>query len=198
MPTRDSPATQRRSPAVSRIEICASGFLGAMVPYGEDDAELYSTIAEAKSKRADYDVHIGLPLTIKLLEALSRYSAQPVRVEGIFDFDQRCWPQTTGGRPDICFPPRPMRVGRARVFLGDGTYEMMLSLALNGQDHEQRKWMQRIVPERRRVIDRKRRGGKSRCGQRKYGETPPPLPPTPQAPHGNTVSDTWTRRPSAS
>lgn len=93
-----------------------SGFLGRMVPYGEASAQLFSTREEAESGSSEHYVTLGVRMTIVTQEKLSRHSAQPVQVEGVFAFDPLCWPRPDQAEADYsCFPPRPMRVEHARL-----------------------------------------------------------------------------------
>ena len=101
--------------------VCVSGYLGRMVPYGEEDAELFSTREQAEAKRADYYLHIGLRLTLDLQPKLAAHGLESVVASGVFHVDPSCWPQTTSGKPATCFSLRPMRVSGARVILADGT-----------------------------------------------------------------------------
>lgn len=105
-----------------RRRICVAGFLGRMVPYGETSAELFATRQQAESIQADVYLELGVPLDLRRQEILSRYSGQPARVEGIFEFDARCWPNAGQTEPEYdCFPPRPMRVTRPELQFANGT-----------------------------------------------------------------------------
>jgi hypothetical protein len=96
--------------------VCVSGFLGRMVPYGEDRPDLYATPEEAQTRHAERYVTIGVPMTIASQEALSRRAVQPVRVEGVFEFDPRCWPPPGQSQAEYtCFPARPMRIANAEL-----------------------------------------------------------------------------------
>lgn len=102
--------------AYARRRVCVSGYLGRMVPYGEDSPKLYSTSEEAETTRSERYVTIGVPMTITSQEELSRHSVRPLRVQGVFEFDDRCWPQAGQTQADYtCFPSRPMRISNARV-----------------------------------------------------------------------------------
>ena len=104
----------------SNRRICVVGFLGRMVPFGEDSPKLFATAEEAETNSSEHYITIGVRMTIPSQEMLSRHSVQPLRVEGIFGYDPRCWPQ--GNQPVAeytCFPSRPMRLARAKItFLG--------------------------------------------------------------------------------
>lgn len=101
--------------------VCVSGFLGQMVPYGEDSAKLYATREEAAATHAEYYVALSLPWSIQMQEALSRHSLEPLQVEGVFEFDADCWPRAGQAQSDyICFPPRPLRIRHARLAFADG------------------------------------------------------------------------------
>jgi hypothetical protein len=102
--------------AYQRRRVCVSGFLGRMVPYGEDRPDLYSTREEAETRHSDRYVTIGVPMTISSQESLSRHSAQPLRVQGVFEYDARCWPRSGQGEAEYsCFPSRPMRIANAEL-----------------------------------------------------------------------------------
>lgn len=101
--------------------VCLSGFFGRMIPYGETSAELFATKEQAETIHADYYVELEVELDLRTQERLSHYSAQPVQVEGIFEFDAECWPQGENAEPDYtCFPPRPMRLSYPLLRFSDG------------------------------------------------------------------------------
>jgi hypothetical protein len=102
-------------------QVCVSGFLGQMVPYGEDQAELFATREQALSRRAPVYLHVGFRLTLKLQPLLAKHSGERAMAVGTFDFDRRCWPQTSEGQPATCFPRRPMSVHQGSIIFADGT-----------------------------------------------------------------------------
>lgn len=102
--------------AYQRRRICLVGFLGRMVAYGEDSPKLYATRDEAENTESERFVTIGIPMSVQIQERLSRHSVQPLRAEGVFEFDARCWPQAGGSQSDYtCSPSRPMRIAHARI-----------------------------------------------------------------------------------
>lgn len=92
--------------------VCVEGYLGQMVPYGEDSAELFETRAEAVSRHADRYITILVPMTADNQERLASVSLSRVRVEGVFEFNERCWPSRATGEPSRfrCAPARPMEL----------------------------------------------------------------------------------------
>lgn len=68
--------------------VCVSGFLGQMVPYGEEEAGLYGTRDQALSRRAPAYLHIGIRLTVDLQTQLARRSGEQAVAIGTFDFDR--------------------------------------------------------------------------------------------------------------
>ena len=101
--------------------VCVSGYFGQIVPHGEDEPRLYATREQAETRHADYYLQLGFPFTIPVQARIARYSGQPIRVDGVFEYDPRCWPPP--GHPEHafqCFPPRPMTVRHARVRFSDG------------------------------------------------------------------------------
>ena len=100
--------------------VCVSGLLGRMVPYGEDRPDLYATREEAETRHSQRYVTIGVPMTIASQEALSRHSVQSLRVQGVFEFDPRCWPAPGQSSAEYsCFPFRPMRIANAELTFCD-------------------------------------------------------------------------------
>jgi hypothetical protein len=101
--------------------VCLSGVLDRMVAYGEDSPKLYGTREDAESGSQQY-VTLGVRMTVETQERLARHSLEPLRAEGVFEFDSRCWPQGDGSPSDFtCFPERPMRIAQARLsFPGQG------------------------------------------------------------------------------
>lgn len=101
--------------------VCAAGFFGTMVPYGETTADLYRFESEAQSLHANVYLQLALPLNADLQERLSRYSVQWAIAEGVFEYDPRCWPAEGQQEPNYrCFPPRQMRLVGARLRFPDG------------------------------------------------------------------------------
>lgn len=99
--------------------ICVSGYLGHMVPYGEESADLFSSAEQAKSRQSDHYITLSLPLTMKAQEELASYSDRKLDAVGTFHFDRRCWPQSGEKESQYqCFPPRPMKLLNAIVALG--------------------------------------------------------------------------------
>jgi hypothetical protein len=91
--------------------ICVSGFLGRMVPYGEDSADLFATKEEASLRQSERYVTISLLLSLKAQEELAGYSGRLLVVVGTFKFDERCWPRKGEMESRFqCFPPRPMEL----------------------------------------------------------------------------------------
>jgi hypothetical protein len=108
-------------PFVGR-KVCLSGFLGRMVPYGEDSPKLYATPDEAEATKLERFATLGISLTIPVQERLSRYSAQPLRVEGVFVLEHPCLldPQLSPS-DSICSPPPSLRIAGARLIFADKT-----------------------------------------------------------------------------
>lgn len=94
------------------MRVCVEGYLGQMVPHGEDSLDLYRTDAEALDRFSQQFVSIGLPMTLALQERLASTGLRHAMVVGTFTFDERCWPDRESGRPTIyrCAPERPMRL----------------------------------------------------------------------------------------
>ncbi len=101
--------------------ICVEGYLGEMVPFGEDAVEIFATRRQAKEKRAEYYVHIGVRLTPELQPRFAARALERIQARGIFETDKVCWPESSGGRPYTCFPPRPMRLRKASIRFSDGS-----------------------------------------------------------------------------
>ncbi|HEX8669083.1 MAG TPA: hypothetical protein VF727_12020 [Allosphingosinicella sp.] len=120
-----SPSIQQLSIAPAEFagrRVCVSGFLARMPEYGESSAELYATEEEAKEASGSTYVTIGVPITIHSQQQLARHSARPIRVDGVFGYDEECWPRKGEKEPEYqCFPPRPMNIRNARILFSDGT-----------------------------------------------------------------------------
>ena len=98
--------------------LCLSGFLGRMVAYGEDSADLFATREEAKTRDSEHYVTISLPLTMKVQEELAKYSERKLDVAGIFQFDPKCWPKSGETESRFkCFPSRPMQLLKPEIAL---------------------------------------------------------------------------------
>jgi hypothetical protein len=112
-----------RSPENYRGQrVCTQGFLGRIVSAGEDSPKLYATREEAQRTFADAQIDLDIPFDLQTQERLSRFSTQPLRVEGTFDFDSQCWPRRGRNEPDYhCFPLYPMRMGDAHLIFNDGS-----------------------------------------------------------------------------
>jgi hypothetical protein len=102
--------------------ICASGFLGRMVTYGEDSPKLYATEAEAQATKLERFATLGVTFTIATQEHLSRYSGQAVRAEGILKLEFPCTAERHAERLDsVCSPPPSLRIAKAHLTFADGT-----------------------------------------------------------------------------
>lgn len=100
--------------------VCLSGYLGRIVPYGEDSPKLYATPDEAEATRLERFVTLGIPFTIPVQERLSRYSVQPVKVEGIVALEHPCLSEPAATPSDsLCSPPPSLRIARARLSFAD-------------------------------------------------------------------------------
>jgi hypothetical protein len=111
----------RNPPQFEGRRICVSGFLGRMVPFGEASPELFSTRAEAESTYSDRRIVLGLPFTLRVQERLSRYSLQPLQVEGVFQLESPCLPVAAPAqRNTVCDPPPEMRIAGARLTFAEG------------------------------------------------------------------------------
>ena len=100
--------------------LCVSGFLGRMVRYGEDSADLFETKEDAGPRHSEHYVTISLPLTIAAQEELSGYALRKLIVVGTFEFDARCWPKAKESKSRYqCFPSRPMQLLKPEIAFGD-------------------------------------------------------------------------------
>lgn len=96
--------------------VCVSGYLGHMIPYGEESADLFATAEDAKLRQSVRYVTLSVPLTIDAQEELARYSDTKLDAVGTFHFDERCWPQHGEKEASYqCFPPRPMKLLNAKI-----------------------------------------------------------------------------------
>lgn len=96
--------------------VCAHGFFGRIVPYGEAVLELYSSAADAEERRSDHYIDIEHAFTFMTQPALSRLSARPVVVSGTFSFRAICWTARAEDQPDAsCWRRWPMSIERARI-----------------------------------------------------------------------------------
>lgn len=107
--------------AHSGKRVCVEGFLGQMVPHGEETAELFATAAEAASRHSDHKLTLDVLLSPENQELLARHSGAHLRVMGTFEFNARCWPNARTGESSRfrCAPPRPMELANPTIALID-------------------------------------------------------------------------------
>jgi hypothetical protein len=101
--------------------ICASGYFGRMVAYGEDSPKLYATEAEAKATRLERYATIGIPFNIAVQEQLSKYSLKTVNVEGVLTLEFPCkYKVVRESSGSYCSPPPLLRIAKAHLTFADG------------------------------------------------------------------------------
>jgi hypothetical protein len=114
-------ALWRNPPEFENRRVCVSGFLGRLVPYGEATPEIFSTKEDAEPAFSDRRVVLGLPFTLEVQERLSRYSVQPLRVEGVFQLESPCVPAKNKFSQDtVCESAPEMRISGARLTFMSG------------------------------------------------------------------------------
>jgi hypothetical protein len=98
--------------------VCLSGFLGRMVPYGEDSPDLFATKQAAADRHSVQYLKLGIRMSMPVQEKLASFSERMLDVVGIFEFDASCWPSQDGVESKFrCFPPRPMAIRHAELAL---------------------------------------------------------------------------------
>jgi hypothetical protein len=102
--------------------VCVSGFFGRMITYGEAAPELYPSKADAEAAFSEKKIVLGFPFNVRVQEQVSRHSAQPLRVTGVFVLEYPCHPAVEPVRNGTaCDPPPRMRIEHARLRFLDGT-----------------------------------------------------------------------------
>ena len=93
-------------------QICVEGYLGRMVSHGEALAELYENESAAESHHSPRYIVILVPMTPENQIELASHSVSRIIVAGVFEFDERCWPDRETAEPSRfrCDPPRPMEI----------------------------------------------------------------------------------------
>lgn len=101
--------------------VCVAGFLGRMVAYGEDSAELYGSKDDAEERHTPRFLVLGLPLTLSRQAQLPQHSTQLVLAWGVFAFEPSCVMQS-GRIPAGCRSYRPARLRVERLTFSDGNH----------------------------------------------------------------------------
>jgi hypothetical protein len=98
--------------------VCLSGFLGRMVPYGEDSPDLFATRQAAADRLSRQYLSLGVQMSLLVQKELAAKSERKFDVVGTFEFDAQCWPGQDGVESAFhCFPPRPMTIRQVELAL---------------------------------------------------------------------------------
>jgi hypothetical protein len=72
--------------------VCVTGFLGSMVAYGEESAELFATREAAEARTSEHYITVSAPMGGPEQVELAGLSGQPLTIVGKFELSEICWP----------------------------------------------------------------------------------------------------------